>query len=62
MVVTDVKSIIRSDTMNQIFECLDKSCVYRTPEGNCMHGSISLDQEHHCMNCEEIILDNECDK
>jgi hypothetical protein len=35
--------------MNRIYECLDKSCKHRTDEGSCMFDSISLDQEHHCM-------------
>ena len=41
--------------MNKIYECLDNSCMYRTPEGSCMCEDISLDQEHHCMNYKPII-------
>lgn len=41
--------------MNTIYECLDESCMYRTPEGSCMNESISLNQEHRCMNFIPII-------
>ena len=43
--------------MNRIYECLDKSCIYRTAEGFCMKEEVSLDQEHHCMDC--IFVDGE---